>query len=703
MRITSSMYYNNLFGKNNTKINENLFDVNKQISSGLSIEYAHEGVSTFTETMRLDNEVTRLSQIKKSAQSGYKVANQTDITLNEFTSNLDRMHVLLLQGANETQSAESRDAITKELRGIEKNLKILANTSINGKYLFSGSAVSIKPIDDAGNYHGNDDAMEAVLGSNNKQRYNVSGSELFLGEELNTRREITTNVVHKNLIKPESGIIDGSSTIRELMGDKDNDEATLNTAHFYLRGVESDGTAIAKRIDLDDTKTVDNLLDEIGQAYGNTTTTQLVNVTLNPNGEIVVEDKQKGSSKLDFHLVGAVDFDTTSDENGDSVGDDALVDNINLLDVGESDYEKIKNGTATSSMYVKEFVKQDITPANGAPTNISGLIYDRAAFAKDGSKLLSNVSQIVKEDNSFATASTKISEVADLSQGTAGTLNGTVLDLKGTDINGNTYTATINFKSTANGGSTFSVDTNNDGIVDTDYTIYDMDPNGRKAVDADEMTYRELMDVVNMVVTNELPANSPGTADEYDTAIKNSSLKGSTGLSYDGKIEFVDLSANDTKASIGLYDANSGNFSAGATASVLSFNTNSALTITDPKTDFFKTIDSIIKAVENNSNYPDASNGDKSAVGIENAISMVENLQNHVDKVHSSVGAYANTLTNAVDRTELMQTTTLSLRSSVIDTDLAEASLKLQQLTLNYQAMLSTVGRVSKLSLVNYL
>jgi len=34
---------------------------------------------------------------------------------------------------------------------------------------------------------------------------------------------------------------------------------------------------------------------------------------------------------------------------------------------------------------------------------------------------------------------------------------------------------------------------------------------------------------------------------------------------------------------------------------------------------------------------------------------------------------------------------------------LAEASLKLTQLSLNYEAMLSTVGKVSKLSLVNYL
>jgi flagellar hook-associated protein 3 FlgL len=90
-------------------------------------------------------------------------------------------------------------------------------------------------------------------------------------------------------------------------------------------------------------------------------------------------------------------------------------------------------------------------------------------------------------------------------------------------------------------------------------------------------------------------------------------------------------------------------------------------------------------------------------VGIENAIAMMDDLQEHIFRAHSMVGAQSNTLTNSLERTELLELSTMTLRSSVIDTDLAEASLTLTQLTINYEAMLSTVGRVSKLSLVNYL
>ncbi|MBD3799514.1 MAG: flagellar hook-associated protein, partial [Epsilonproteobacteria bacterium] len=37
-----------------------------------------------------------------------------------------------------------------------------------------------------------------------------------------------------------------------------------------------------------------------------------------------------------------------------------------------------------------------------------------------------------------------------------------------------------------------------------------------------------------------------------------------------------------------------------------------------------------------------------------------------------------------------------------IDTDIAEATLRMQQLSLNYQALLSNITKISKLSLVNY-
>jgi flagellar hook-associated protein 3 FlgL len=215
------------------------------------------------------------------------------------------------------------------------------------------------------------------------------------------------------------------------------------------------------------------------------------------------------------------------------------------------------------------------------------------------------------------------------------------------------------------------------------------------------------MDVMSMVVTGNLPANHNGLGNDvqeaidYDDAIAASTLVGSTHLSYDGKIKFEQMNVANTQARIALHDVNSGDFT--QPAPVMTFNSNNALTVRDPKTDFFKELDEMITAVEDHKFYPDSSDGHIRNIGMENAITMLDDLQEHISRVHSTVGAQSNALTTSLERTEMLKISTMTLRSSVIDTDLAEASLKLTQLTLNYEAMLSTVGRVSKLSLVNYL
>ena len=828
MRVTQSMYYKSIYGQNNSQLNNKLFDVNKQIASGLKIQYSHEDVLTFADTMRLDDEITTLNQIQVSTESGIKVTKQTDSILNDFTDSLDRVKTLLIQATNDTQSATSRNAIAAELRGLEGHFKNLANTSINGKFLFAGTDFTTKPIAEDGTYLGNDQSMTALLGAGIRQEYNLSGAELFLGEKPLVQRKITTNIEQYNLSAKYPDFTDPTSdangsnepiteenTIRDLMGSL-SDEPNGNS-HFYIRGVKSSGESFAKQITMSDDQNVGELLTQIGNAFGNTSDLNLVNVSLDPLGMIVVEDKMHGSSKLDFHMIGAIDFDQAdggdaADINSSIYG--ATAGNIDHLSAGETDFSKIIKGTSSADndkLYVKKFVQSsfdasprtsnvieakyvqdsailagdnykitidngngttttysdiaanlettleatgnfDITidTANGLflmdvtsqgasngvtinsglenTTNLSAVItadvfnssipgngnpvlYDRTMFTKDGSMLYSTTPQVLSSDNTFANNMTKLSEVADLSQGTpSGSLNNVSFTLQGNTTNGVALEASIDLKSSTNGGSTFSLD----GGV-TNYTIFNME-NPRTAVDADEITYRQFMDVVNMITTGALPSvagthlHADGTpytdAQEYDYAVESSTVSGQTFLSYDGKITFKDMHNTPTKANLSIYDSNSGNFSPTTLgkSSALTFNSNNALTISDAKTDFFKNLDHIISAVEENKMRPDGTNGDDLRnVGMQNALTMIDDIADHLNRSQSKVGAYSNALSTSLERTTLLEVSTKVLRSSVIDTDLAEASLQLTQLSLNYEAMLSTVGKVSRLSLVNYL
>lgn len=692
MRVTSTSYYNNIYGENN-KINQQLFDVNKQISSGQKIQYAHEDPGVFIDTLRLDSEITTLSQIKDSAQSAYKVSTQTDTTIGDIVKTIESMKVKLINAANGSNSDTSTQAIAKELRGLKNNLLTLANTSIGGVYLFSGTATSQIPIGTDGTYQGNDKNLNAFLGSGVKQKYNISGTQLFLGDESKINRTITTNVPQLSLseqfpdvmkdssLTRNSGIptyISASSTIRDLMGDTDTDTTNDATrlSHFYIQGTKTDGTTFKKQISLNTTDTVDTLLQNIATQYG----ANQVNVSINAHGQIEIQDKNTGSSKLDFHMVGAVDFNPAGTDTADVPA------NIDLLQAGTTNFKDVIASPIVNSLYVKEFTKSGLDSFNAA-NKIDGIDYDRTNFTQNGAQLTSNISQIDKSTNAYVSSASKLIDVAGVSN-----LDGKQLLLTGSNISGAPFTAQINL---ATAGSTFSLD---NGV--TNYDIFNT-TTPRAAVDANKMTYQQLLDVVNIAMSGTLPASN--TSAGYDTAITAANTLSSTTLDYAGKIVFKDKSAPVTQAAMSLYDASSANYT-GAAGSALTFNANSALTIRDPKNDFFAQIEEIIKSVEEGKIRSDGSDSkDPRNVGIQNAIHMMDDLSDHVSRLQAESGSYSQVLQASSDRSDLLIVNSKMLQSSIIDTDVAEATLQMQQLSLSYQAMLSSISKVSKLSLVNYL
>ncbi len=801
MRITQSMYYQ-VQNSNSNNLSQQLFDVNRQIASGQKFEYAYEAPTSFADTMRLDNEINTFKQVSTSANSGLKFSQQTDSTISSITATLDQFKTKLIQAGSAANSPQSMQALAGEMRGLETQLKSLANTSINGQYIFSGSMVNQKPIDANGNYLGNDQSLTSFLGSNATQAYNVPGSDMFLGQESTTKRVITTNVqnfnqsaLHPDIMTDTSlpastgtqQFIASTDTIRDLMGASSTAVDNTNSQnHFYISGTSHDGSTFKTTINMNDGDSVQSLLDKIGQAYGNTSINKVVNVNLNAVGQIEIQDNLPGSSKLDFHMVGNVDssgavvnLDTLNSngthvldftksaltsytaqvgqqqdqftpdsfslnmdmrtQSGDLATSSTLLknifpSNISSIKLGGTDASgnsvtssftigatstvqdlltaikgsygttpdfaiNMSNGqinfsTATGATNGINIQLTSLDASNNATAGLSsnaGITYDNAAFTQSGNTLLSNVPQIVKSDNSYATNSTKLSDVAGTSP-FVDAANGITQQLKltGTNINGTPFTAQIDL---AEGGSTFSLDGGT-----TNYSIYDMST-PRVAVNGNNMTYKQLTDVVNMVVSNTLPASNTST--NYDNAVTSADSKSTVSLDVKGQIQFEDKNASTTKANISFSDANS--TSTTLIGSGLEFNANSALTISDPKTDFFASIDAIISSVEQGKYRADSSSGDLRNAGIQNGIQMIDNLDRHISKEQSKSGVQSQSLQAASDRAQTLTLNAQSLRSNVTDTDIAQATLQLSQLQLNYQAIYSTISKVSQLSLVNYI
>lgn len=801
MRVTDSLLFNNSI-RNYRTSSQKLYDVNQQVHSGSKIQQSYQDTSIYIDAMRLNYEITTLEQSIDSSSKAKNFANNIDTTLNSFTSKLDEFKTKLTQAANASNSQTSLDAIANELEAYKKELINLANTSINGQFLFSGSALSTKPISADGTYNGNGQSLTAVVGSGVELTYNVDGQSLFLGKDSDYSKVVSTNVSMYNQTKLYPSVMDASGTntsssevyltptdtIRDMVGDTDSDTTNNPNAVFYLSGRDTAGETFSTKIEISSTSSIQDLLDSVGNVYGNTSTNKLVDVSMNARGQIEVKDLTTGKQVLEMNLFGAVDRDAAAGTSGNANQTDvnALLasSNVDIIAFNASNYSSTNSATTISSradiynagvyrigyelqttsgdVATKNTLLSDIMPdaanilvggtslAIGATTTVQDLMnaieteyslsagsvhmksgqivaddatgtlnatlvardatntpvagftlpdainYTQRGFEKDGNTLTSNVSQVVKQSSEYATSATKLSEVAGSS-----TLNGKALNIDYKTINGTSRSATINL---SNAGSTVDVDTDNDGTIDTSFTILDAngDPTG-----ADDVSYQQLTDIVSMLTSGTIPTNGVPTAtstdlEEYQYAVKTATNSVEVGLDKQGRFSIKDRTASESKIEFGMSDSNTGDYS-GTTSAALSFMANDSVTIETPSVNMFEQLDAMIVAVRSGNFRMDSTSSDPRNIGIQNALSQLDHIADHVEKAHTKIGALSNALTESKTRAETLKVNVVTVQQDIVGIDLAEAYLELTQVSNSYEAMLSAIAKVNSMSLLDYM
>jgi flagellar hook-associated protein 3 FlgL len=862
MRITTNTLYSNfLYNQQNTL--KDLNDVNNQLSSGMKIDKIYDDPTVFTNTLRLDSESNSLKQVLNTSKTAQNFADNTDTTLSDMTTTLTTFKTKLIQAANGTNSTTSYESLANELEGLKEHLKTLANTSIDGKFIFSGTAFDTKPIGDDGSYQGNDKRIKAKLGSNVNVPYNIDGASLFEGIDRDYSKHISTNVKHFDAMKenPEFVVLkDGKyyidknikehnqnaatddppaqvslstdSEIRMLTGVSDkydaaNDTYEDGTSYFYISGRKPNGDTFKDKIELTNSAKVSDLLERIGQSFGNTPTSKAVDVTMNQFGQIEVKDTTTGKMVTDFNLVASdanrdsvddlvkngdytvsfiksnfpplrdiakpsaqnKDFDNrvftlnnefrtidterfakTSDKVIDVLGEKGLnksnntKETLNRIELSGTDTDgnnvdttldidsnttmddlvkKIKDnfGDVNVSLENGKLIIFDNTidkdetsklsftidaqhydSANNTVDSLSmfarkdGLTNDKTKFDVNGRFLTSNVAQIDKNTQTFATEDTRMIDVSGSDD-----IDGKKLDINYTDKDGNIKRAYITLRDTPDADGHLSTFTTiaDDGTEKT-YDIFDnegnktpihdvttitqeLDPNTCKLCNTTHttkgITYEQLDDVIGMLVSNNLPSGD--SFDDYKTANDSAQKDVEVGLN-NGKMYINDKQNATTKIRFDIHDADTDDYN-NSTAPVFTFNSNNALTIDEPKVDIFHQLDEIIQSVREGRVRMDGDEDNPRDIGIQAGIELIDHLQDHVIKKHTEIGAISASLQNTQDRTNMLIVHTETLKSDVIDVDMAEASLQLNKLTLNYQAMLSTITKVNGLSLVNYM
>ncbi|EAI3897897.1 flagellar hook-associated protein FlgL [Campylobacter coli] len=749
MRITNKLNFTNSISTS-MGAQSSLYQISQQLSSGIKIQNSYEDASVYIDNTRLEYEIKTLEQVKQATNSAKEMTQNSMKALQDMVKLLEEFKVKVTQAASDSNSQTSREAIAKELERIKESIVQLANTSVNGQYLFAGSQVANKPFDSNGNYYGDKNNINVVTGSGTESPYNIPGWDLFFKADGDYKKQISTNVSFTDnrwdltQNPDQTKYLTSDSKWQQLIGqgyvkdnsldaDKDfeyDDKLDFPPTTLYVQGTRPDGTSFKSAVLVKPEDTLEDVMENIGTLYGNTPNNKVVEVSMNDSGQIQITDLKQGNNKLDFH---AVAFTPQADDRGELTSiikaaedegitmDDvtnrimqaatAAPSNGDITNLNNPVTVTINNQNFTIDLKQTDFIKSKMTDTDGNAAN--GADYDNVYFEKDGNTVYGNVSQVIKGSNTYATESTKLSEVM-----AGDSLNGTTLNLKVNSKGGNTYDVSINLQT-----STVSFPDPNDPTQTISFPIMHTDPatgNSGVVTGSNDITYGQINDIIGMFAADKIPTasinptNGKVAAADYQNIqqlMKDSNATVDVSMDYKGRISVTDKLSSGTNIEISLSDSQSGHFPTPpftTTSTVqngpnFNFSANNSLTIDEPNVDIIKDLDLMIDAVLSGNMRADSESEDPRNTGMQGALERLDHLADHVSKLNTTMGAYHNTIDGVNTRATFLSVNVQSIKSNVIDVDYGEAMMNLMQTQLAYQASLKASTTISQLSLLNYM
>lgn len=751
MRVTNKLNFTNSI-QNTMSGASALNKLSLQLSLGMKIQDSYEDASIYIDNTRLEYELETLKQIKEATSSAKEMTSNSMKALQDMVKLLENFKVKVTQAASDSNSQTSREAIAKELEKIKEQIVQLANTSINGQYLFAGAQLNHKPFDSKGNYFGDKNNVNVVTGAGTESPYNIPGFDLFFKADGDYQKQITTNEsftdnrydLSKDPDKKQ--YLKGDNLWQDLIGlgyvkdknlkiDKDfeQDDTRLKfpPTTLYVQGVKPDGQSFKSAVLVNPTDKMEDVLEKIGNLYGNTATEKVVDVTINDSGQIQIRDLKEGNNKLDFHAVAYTpqfddktemqEIETAMQAAQPPLSKDDLTNLVMEAAIGNNPARPITNLQSPVQITINnqqfeidlhqtDFINSKMTDTQGGATN--GADYDNTFFEKHGNSVIGNVSQVIQGTNAYATDDTKLSEVM------SGNAMDSTLNLTVNSKGGNTYNVTVNlqnstvsFPDPANPGQTITFPithtnptTGNNGVVTP--------PN--------EITYRQINDIIGMFASDQVPTqtitpnNGQITNAQYDTLQKLMSDSKSTvnvTMDYRGRISVTDKLSTGTNIGVSLSDSQSGHFPQppyNHTASQVagpdfSFNANNSLVIDEPNVDVIKDLDLMIEAVLSGNMRANADGDNPRNTGMQGALERLDHLSDHINKLNTTMGAYHNNIDNVNTRVTFLGVNVQTLKTKVNDADYAETLMNLMQTQLAYQASMKATTTISQLSLLNYM
>lgn len=170
---------------NNQKTLARLATYQEQLATGKKLNRISDDVVAARQSLRYRADENASGKYLNNIDKSLAYMGATDTALNEVTQLFDQVKAIAVQGANGSQDAASRYALSQSVDSFLTRMTDVANTVHDGRFIFGGTATTAdKPfaLSEDGtrvDYAGNLDAFQVEVGPNSTVEVNQDGYTLF--------------------------------------------------------------------------------------------------------------------------------------------------------------------------------------------------------------------------------------------------------------------------------------------------------------------------------------------------------------------------------------------------------------------------------------------------------------------------------------------------------------------------------------------
>ena len=218
MRVTSQTQQRNALN-NIFRITENMFNAQKEITSGKKISKPSDDPSGMRDTLALRTNIKQIKQFDRNINGNQLFLSRGESALDAIGVGLSRAKELSMVELGGLSTSETRGYAKTELDNIISKVLQDANTKVKNMYIFSGTDVNTTPFELSASgavyiYNGNSDNLMVQIEEDININVNIPGSEV-LGTDLDPDLNTSTNVSDLN---GGTGITAGSFSITDRAG-----------------------------------------------------------------------------------------------------------------------------------------------------------------------------------------------------------------------------------------------------------------------------------------------------------------------------------------------------------------------------------------------------------------------------------------------------------------------------------------------------